>query len=243
MKSNLYAIIMAGGKGTRIGATDKPKVMFKINSKPMLEYVVKTLKDIGVDQPIVVVGFQGACIRDYFGAVCDYVEQPQQMGTGHAVMMAEPMLRGKPGITLILSGDHPYTRTESLNKLIQKVENGATVALLTGVMQLPAFDAFGRVLTDRRGHVIRVAEVKDATDKEKLCRRMGFGTYAVKNEWLWNALKRVPASPVTGEYYLTDIVRLAVEDNKKVAAVDISDAREAIGINTLDHLKEAEQAI
>lgn len=239
----LHAVIMAAGKGTRIGAVDRPKVLFEVKGRPMLDYVFQTAKDVGVEKPVVVIGFCGDKIVSRFGDTCNYVIQHEQKGTAHAVMMAEPVLRHEQGITLILSGDQPFIKPSSIESLVRSVEHGATIALLTGIMESPAFDSLGRVLTDVHGNVTRIVEVKDATDDEKLCRRMGFGTYAVNNQWLWENLKRIPASPVTGEYYLTDIVRLATDEGRTVTAVDLTNEHEAIGINTLDHLKEAEAVV
>ena len=107
-------------------------------------------------------------------------------------------------------------------------------------MPSSTFDSMARVLTDDHGNVTRIVEVKDATDKEKTVRRMNLGTYAVNNEWLWQALHNVQPSPVTNEYYLTEIIRMAFEEGKKVTALTINSEREALGINTREHLAEAE---
>lgn len=169
MTNSLFAVIMAGGKGTRIGATDKPKVLFELKGKPMLSYVLDSLKPLDIKQTILVVGFLADLVKQTIGPDYTYVTQYDQKGTAHAVMMAESELKGKAGITLILSGDQPLITTESLQRLIETVESGATIALLTGIMESPTFDSMSRVLTDANGIVTKNVEVKDASDEEKKC--------------------------------------------------------------------------
>lgn len=238
----VHAIVLAAGKGTRMKSKHLPKVMFAIAGRPMLAYVLESLQRIGVSDPIVVVGFLQKKIRDHFGNGYRYVSQLKRLGTGHAVAMARPLLEDQSGCTLIINGDQPFFQPATLERLVKAInEQGATVAVLTGRMETAEFDAFGRVLTDATGHVERIVEVKDATEEEKAVRLMNLGGYAVDNRWLWPALKRLKKSRATGEYYITDIVAAAVNQGKKVISIEIGDKAEAIGINTLDHLAEAER--
>ncbi len=208
----------------------------------MLAHTLKSLHEAGIASPIIVVGFLAKKVMAAFGDSYKYSLQRKRLGTAHAVGSARPFLGEKEGCTLILSGDQPFFRPSTVKRLVSAViEKGATVAVLTGLMEDKEFDAFGRVLTDEQGHVLRIVEVKDATEEEKKVRLMNLGGYAVDNAWLWQTLKKIKKSPATGEYYLTDIIAAAVNEGKKVISIQIEDKAEAIGINTLDHLAEAER--
>lgn len=240
--SKIHAIVLAAGKGTRMQSDTLPKVLFEIAGKPMLAYVLEALKAAGIEKPLIVVGYLGDLVKKVFGDTYTYVLQKEQLGTGHAVVAAKALLHDKTGTTLIINGDQPFFRPSSIKRLADAItERGATVAVLTGLMRAKEFDAFGRVITDKEGHVLRIVEVKDATEKEKTIRSMNLGGYAVDNEWLWPVLKNLKKSRATGEYYITDIIGEAVRQGKKVIAIRIEDKAEAIGINTLDHLAEAER--
>lgn len=158
--------------------------------------------------------------------------------------MAKPVLEGKEGCTIIVTGDHPFFKVETLQHLTDVVMNGgATVAVLTTHTFEPEFDAFGRVITDEQGTVLRIVEKKDASPEELEAPLKNLSAYAVDNAWLWPVLERIEKSPVSGEYYLTDIVGEAVKEGKKVVAVQITDRTEALGINTPEHLAEAERIL
>lgn len=238
----IHAVVLAAGKGTRMKSKTLPKVLFTIDNKPMLGYVLDTLYQVNIKDPIIVIGFLGQKVVAAFGDGYRYVIQRKRLGTGHAVIAARALLHEKDGCTLIINGDQPFFRPSSLKRLSEAIlEKGATVAVLTGSMRSKEFDAFGRVITDKEGHVLRIVEVKDATEKEKSVRLMNLGGYAVDNAWLWPVLKNLKKSRTTGEYYITDIIGEAVRQGKKVISIRIEDKAEAIGINTLAHLAEAER--
>lgn len=240
--SDIYAIVLAAGKGTRMNSRNLPKVLYPIAGKPMLKYVLESLAKVGIHQPIIVVGFLSKKIQELFGSSYTYVLQRKRLGTGHATAAAKSLLEGKKGCTLIINGDQPFFQPVTLKRLTEAVaKRGAAVAVLTGLMRAKEFDAFGRVITDKEGHVLRIVEVKNATEKEKAIRLVNLGGYAVDNEWLWKALKKIEKSRATGEYYITDIVGEAVREGKKVIAIRIKDKAEAIGVNTFQHLAEAER--
>lgn len=240
----IHAIVLAAGKGTRMKATTMPKVLFPVSGQPILTYLLNTLKQAEIVRPILVIGFRGDRVRETYGDDYDYVVQEEQLGTGHAVLQVKPLLADQDGCTLILNGDHPFYRPETLRRMVSAVlEDGATVALLSGRFDSPDFDAFGRIVSDENNKVLSIIEAKDATEETRNIRLMNLGCYAVDNRWLWQALPKIEKSPVTGEYYVTDLVAEAVADGKKVIAVEIKDSREALGINTLEHLAEAEKLI
>ncbi len=239
---NIHAVVLAAGKGTRMKSKTLPKVLFPIADKPMLFYVLNTLKEIGITQPIIVVGFLAKKVMAAVGETYPFAQQRKRLGTGHAVMASKLHLKDKEGCTLIINGDQPFFKASSLKRLTDAItEKGATVAVLTGLMRSKEFDAFGRVMTDKEGHVLRIVEVKDANDKEKTVRLMNLGGYAVDNKWLWTVLPKLKKSRATGEYYITDIIGAAVAEGKKVYSIRIEEKAEAIGINNLQHLAEAER--
>lgn len=240
--SNIYAIVLAAGKGKRMNSKALPKILYPLAGRPMLAYVLEMLKEAGVAKIIIVVGFLAKKVEETFGPSYTYVHQRKRLGTGHAVVAAKPVLEGKDGCTLIMYGDQPFFKPSSIKRSIEAVTvRGATVAVMTGLMKSQEFDAFGRVLTDQTGHVLRIVEVKDATENEKKVRLMNLGGYAVDNKWLWRVLPKIKKSRVSGEYYITDIVGEAVKEGKKVISIQIEDKAEAIGINTHEHLEEAER--
>lgn len=241
--NNLFAVVLAAGKGTRMNSDALPKVLFPIHGRPMLSYVTDTLRGLGIEKPILIIGYLADKVKEAMGPDFDYALQQEQLGTAHAVLSAENLLKDKKGITLIVSGDQPFISADSLMQLKQAVAGGATLALLTVDTDSPNYDAFGRVIIIPAGYVQKIVEVKNATEAEKQVRLMNLGTYAVDNEWLWSALHNVKKNEVTGEYYVTDIVELAVAAGKKVSPVFIESETEALGINTPEHLAEAEKVI
>lgn len=241
--SQLFAVVLAAGKGTRMNSDSLPKVLFPINGRPMLSYVTNTLSSLGINKPILIVGYLANKVKEAMGVNFDYALQTEQLGTAHAVLSAESFLSGKSGVTLIISGDQPFISTDSLKKLTQAVAGGATLALLTVDTDNPSYDGFGRVIINPSGYVQKIIEAKNANEAERHVRLMNLGTYAVDNEWLWNALHQVKKNDVSGEYYVTDIVELAVTAGKKVSAIFVENETEALGVNTTEHLGEAEKLI
>lgn len=244
MKNNLMAVIMAAGKGTRMADPNKPKVLFPINGKPMLEYVLDTLSKVGVASPVIVVGYMAEKVMSTIGPGHRYATQVEQNGTATAVLAAKDQLADQDGITLIVSGDQPFIRAESIESLVNIVDShDATIAMLVGEFAGSEFDAFGRVMVDEEGLARQIVEAKNATEEQLKIRLFNLATYAVDNKWLWQALGQIKKNELTGEYYLTDLIALANEQGKKVAVVKTSDEGEAIGINTLEHLALAEKRL
>ncbi len=231
-------IILAAGKGTRMPNNEIPKVMYKLKGRPMVEYLVKSLKKAGVERPILVVGYRQELLRDLFEDSVDYVVQDRQLGTGHAVIAAEEKLKNKSGSVLIAYGDMPLWSPRTIEKLFQKQEETeATLVLAT--LELPkAFD-YGRIIRDREGKIIANVEAKDCTPKQLKIKEKNPSLYLVDIDWLFRVLKKVKTDNVQGEYYLTDIIAIAVEEGQRVETVNIKDKREAMGVNT----KEDYQAI
>lgn len=239
----VFVIIMAGGKGTRIGATDKPKAMFEVAGEPIIEWAIRPfeeLKNAGiVDRIIIVVGFCGEKIIDYLGERAEYVWQKEQLGTGHAAKQAENLIAEEDGLTIITNGDHPlYTSTTYEYALEETINHNATLGF--GVVRHPVrFNDYGRVIRDENEKVSCVVELKNATEEQKLIEERNPNLYVADNNWLFKALDKIKMNPLKKEYYLTDIIEIAVDEGREITTFEIKDINEALGINTSEDLEEA----
>ncbi len=235
-------IILAAGKGTRM-KSEKAKVLHEIGGVPMLSYVLDAAKDTGADKTVVVVGHQADKVRDAFvGKDLLFAEQKEQLGTGHAVMQAEKALKGFKGDVLILSGDVPLITSETIKGLMKvHRDEKATLTILTAEPENP--HGYGRIIKDSKGSVKKIVEQKDATEKEKAVREINTGIYCVDSAFLFKALKGIKPQNAQKEYYLTDIVAIAVKGKEAVSTSKVRDFEEVMGINSRIELAEAECAI
>ncbi len=241
-KAPIYAVIMAAGQGKRINAQDIPKVLYPVCGRPMLRYVYDAIRPIA-DEVIIITGFQGHKVEAEMGGdKVKFARQAEQKGTAHAVMQAEKFLKGKDGIILITNGDGPLFSTRTFRELASRItEDGYTLAIESAIED--KHPAYGRVLRDDKSKVIGIREAKDASPKELKIREKNPGIYAVKNDWLWKALKKINKSKVSGEYYITDLVEIAIREGQKVEAIPMQDPREIKGVNTIEELHEVEEIL
>jgi len=241
------AVILAAGKGTRMNeglASPIPKIMFELNGKLIIDWSVKLIRDAGIDKVVLIVGYKKEMIEEHFGDKVEYAEQTQQLGTGHAVMMVENILKDKVENIIIFYGDNCLYKSESVKRLIDLYEKEKpTIAILTVKFDDPVFWAFGRILRDEKGEVIGIREQKDCSEDELEIKESNPGFYIVDAAWLWENLKKINNQNAQGEYYLTDIIELAKAQNKRIIATPVSEEAEALGINNPDQLKEAEKVL
>ena len=241
------AVILAAGKGTRMNegqASPIPKVMFELNGKPIIDHSVRLIKKAGIDNVVLVVGYKKELIEEYFSDKVQYAEQTEQLGTGHAVKMAKDVLVGKSDAVIVFYGDNPLYKTETVKKIIDLYENEKpTVAMLSVVFEDPNFWAFGRILRDQDNEVIGIREQKDCTEEQKNIQESNPGFYVFDALWLWENIDKLSTNNAQREYYLTDLIELAVSQGKKIVATPVSEENEALGINTPDQLKQAEEVI
>ncbi len=237
---NISTIIMAAGQGTRM-ISDLPKVLHLVNSKPLILYSIQIAKTVGSEKPVVVIGNGAEKVRETVGAEARFVLQAERLGTAHAVMMAEQELAGQDGLILVIAGDMPLLTPATLTKMIerQKTNNGP-FTMLTVRSNNPR--GFGRILRGMNGEVRAIVEEAQASAEELKIDELNVGAYCFNANWLWKALKKIKLSP-KGEYYLTDLVEVAVGEKQKVESILLEDEEEALGVNNRLHLSDAERII
>ncbi|PID28424.1 MAG: UDP-N-acetylglucosamine pyrophosphorylase [Candidatus Cloacimonadota bacterium] len=242
MSRNLASIILAAGKGTRM-KSDLPKVLHEIDGKQLVKYVIDQANDSGSVKNILVVGYKGdMVIESTKNLNVEYVWQHEQLGTGHAVMMADKSLLGFDGDVLILCGDVPALKPETIKELHKNhIENSLSISVLTTKME----DTFGygRIIKDENGLVLKIVEEKDANSEEKLVNEINSGVYLVDRELLFKALKSVKSENAQKEYYLTDIVEILKKEGFKVGSYCTPDSDEIMGINTIEQLNKAKNIL
>lgn len=204
----------------------------------MIQHSLDAVKDLTSNPPVVVIGHGAEIVRKTVGAEARFVVQQPQLGTAHAVMTAESLVKGYSEYILVTTADMPLIRPESLRKLIDaQFTNDGPITMLTVIADDP--HGFGRIERDSDGSVKAIVEEAVATPGQLSIKELNLSIYCFKANWLWEAVKRVKVSP-KGEYYLTDVVALARNEGLKVQAIIMEDATEAIGINNKVHLAEAE---
>ena len=233
---NLSAVILAAGQGTRMKSS-LPKVLHPLLGKPMAWYALEAARQVVASQPVMVVGYAADQVRETLGDQAQYVLQEPQLGTGHAVMQAEPLLRGKCDLLLVTYADMPLLTAATLGKLVEIAQsNPGPLSMLT--VTNDEARGFGRILRDARGQVAAIVEEAQATLEQLAIRELNPGVYCFRADWLWESLKHIQLAP-KGEYYLTDLVGLAVSGGHQIQTLAVEDPQEVIGINTRIHLAQA----
>ena len=242
--SELDVIILAAGLGTRMKSATI-KILHRAAGRPIIDYVLDLAAEIGGRTPIMVVGHQRDAVRQVVGDRARFAIQETQKGTGHAVLQAAEILENE-GVAgrkvLILSGDVPLTRPETLRRLIDEHRRSKnTLTLLTMKPDDPAM--YGRIVRDASGAVTRIVEAKDATDEEKRIGEVNAGIYVFDGDQLFSNLRRLSTNNSQGEYYLTDLLAMLRSDGKPIGAVVASDPIEALGVNSRAELATVEGEI
>lgn len=226
---DMMAIVMAAGKGTRM-KSKKSKLVQKIYGKEIVKRAVENAKKAGVSNVIAIVGYMKEEVMAVLGDEVNYAVQEQMLGTGHAVMQATKYLEGKKGKVLVLNGDVPLLRPETLNRLLNKsIENKESATLLTAIYDNPT--GYGRIVRDEGGNVKAIVEEKDTNDEQKQIKEINAGIYCFDIEALLEALKEITPSNAQGEYYLTDVIGIMNSKGLKTGAVIVEDNTEILGVN------------
>ena len=235
-QTDLVAIILAAGMGTRMRSR-LPKVLHHVAGDPIISHVLDAVAGAGIVRPLVVVGHGGDRVIAALGDSAQYVVQDPQLGTGHAVQRAVEALRPAPRRLLVLCGDAPLLTPSTISRLLD-ASSGATVTLLSAHLDDPS--GYGRVVRDAGGRVAAIVEDADARGADRSLREVNSGAYCFDGGWVASNLGRLQKSP-KGEYYLTDLVAMAVAQGREVRALVAEDATEVLGVNDRAQLAEADR--
>lgn len=237
----ITAILLAAGQGTRMKSS-MPKVLHSVAGKPMIYHALQAIQQSTTEKPVVVVGHGADVVTKYLSDSAQTVLQEPQLGTGHAVMKAESLLKGKTDLVVVCYADMPLLRGETLQQLVETQKNNSgPISMLTVISNDPR--GFGRIIRKSDGTVEAIVEEYVATEEQKKIKELNVGGYCFDANWLWDALKRIPKNEKKGEYYLTDTIELASKENLPVLATVMDDEQETIGVNTRIHLAEVETAL
>jgi bifunctional UDP-N-acetylglucosamine pyrophosphorylase/glucosamine-1-phosphate N-acetyltransferase len=236
-------VILAAGKGTRMGQNDMPKVLVMLKQKPIILYLLGELEKINqLAKPVVVVGYKYNQVKSVLGEGFTYAFQDQQLGTAHAVMCAERQVTADN--ILVLYGDMPFIKAESLKKLMRlHHEQKSNLSMFTSVVnnfeKHASLNGFGRIIRDVYGNIIKITEYKDASGEERKIREVNPGIYMFNSKWLWDNIAKISDKNAQREYYLTDIVEVAIARGENIYSLNINPS-EVAGINSPEELVAAE---
>src|ERR1044072_5918897 len=241
--NTVQPLILAAGKGKRMNNPELPKVLTPLHDRPIISYLLESVKAAGFLPPALVVGFHQEKVRETLGEDYTYVEQPELLGTGHAVMCAEGQLAGKANIILVLNGDQILLSTATMQELVRHhQESGAVLSLATLTSEgHPTFQSFGRIIRDGAGEIAAIREYRDASPEEQAITEVNPGLYCFDDLWLWQALKKLQNTNAQNEYYLTDLFEIAISEGLAISSVPMASWEEGLGVNSPEDLAEVEK--
>ena len=245
--SSYQIIILAAGKGTRMGEADMPKVLFPLDGTPIISHLLIALQGLTLaTKPVLVVGYQQEKVREALGDTVLYAVQEQQLGTAHAVMAARGAIQSEN--IIVLYGDMPFISAASIRQLMA-AHDASHSMLSMFTAHVPYFEdeyafsnAFGRIIRDASGAVVRITELKDATEEEKKITEINPGIYAFNAKWFWDNAEKIQNKNNQHEYYLTDSIEIAIQQGIKVNTLPIQ-PEEVFGINTRAEWEQAHQSL
>lgn len=236
--NGVHVVVLAAGKGTRMKSA-LPKVLHRASELPLIEHVLRSAQSLSPQSITVVVGHQAGIVQTSVAKRpgLTFAVQEPQLGTGHALLQAEPVLRGQTGTVVLLSGDVPLLRGSTLTALLGRHEQRrAAATVLTAMVDDP--DGYGRIVRDADGAIAAIVEHKDATDEQRTIAEINSGIYAFDLAPLFDALRQIGASNAQGEYYLPDLVGIYRTRGLVVETVTAGDAREIFGVNSRKELAD-----
>ncbi|MGE7624293.1 bifunctional UDP-N-acetylglucosamine diphosphorylase/glucosamine-1-phosphate N-acetyltransferase GlmU [Viridibacillus sp. NPDC096237] len=237
--TNVYAVILAAGQGTRM-KSKLYKVLHPVCGKPMVEHVVDHIQSLDVERIVTIVGYGAEKVKEQLGEKSEYVLQADQLGTAHAVQQVEPILGELEGTTIVICGDTPLIRPETMKALFEHHEsNHAKATILTAIAEDPT--GYGRILRSTDQQVSQIVEQKDATPEQRQVKEINTGTYCFDNKALFAALKLVKNDNAQGEYYLPDVIEILQKQGEVVAAYVTENFAETLGVNDRFALSQAEE--
>ena len=240
---NLHIVILAAGKGTRM-KSERPKILHELAGRPLIEHVLRTIRPLEAVNTVLVVGHGADDVRDALAghAQLQYVVQSPQLGTGHALLQARPLLDGLSGTVLLLYADVPLLQTATLSRLAEHHQaSHAAATVLTAELADPY--GYGRIVRDAEGKVARIVEERDASADERRIGEINSGIYAFALGPLFDALAGLATDNSQGEYYLTDLVAVYRRRRLRVETLSLDDATELRGVNTRVDLAELTRVV
>lgn len=238
---NTEIIILAAGKGTRMDS-DLPKCLIEVKGEPMIQRLLSNLESKLINKPIVVVGHKAEQVKDFLSNRVRYVHQEEQKGTGHAALTALPEVLPGTKYVVVLYADHPFVSSETIEKLIEKLESHPVAIVTTYAEDFEGwrkiFKHWGRIIYSPQGMIKGIVEYRDASEDIRSINRINPGFYAFHIDWLRDSLNKVKPNNTQGEYYLTDVIEMA----KSIGEVEIG-LFEAMGLNSKEEVQYAESLI
>ena len=238
-KRELAVVILAAGMGKRM-KSDLPKVLHKLKGRPLVRWVVEAAKELKPARIVVITGHGGQKVMESLkGEELSFAEQKEQLGTAHAVMQASKRLDGFEGGVMVLSGDVPMIKSRTLERLANAArDKKCAAAFLSTDLEDPS--GYGRVMRGQNGEISAIIEERDATPEQKKTKEINGGVYIFDKKFLFETLPQVAAENAQKEYYLTDIVKIALDNGQKVSALKLDDPSEITGINSREELEKLE---
>jgi bifunctional UDP-N-acetylglucosamine pyrophosphorylase/glucosamine-1-phosphate N-acetyltransferase/UDP-N-acetylglucosamine pyrophosphorylase len=243
-RDKTVAVVLAAGKGTRM-KSELPKVLVPVAGRPMIEYVLDTLAAAGIDDVLLVIGYRADLVRIALAnrEGLTFVEQTQQLGTGHAVMVCRDELgRWPDAAVFVLAGDSPMMQSSSLKTLMDKFAHRRPACLI-GTAHKVNPQGLGRVVRDAQGQFLKIVEEKDATPAERQLTEVNLSCYLFECRALLSALDRLQNNNAQGEYYITDVPGILKDQGQTVVALDVLKPIESLSINTVDELAIVEREL
>jgi bifunctional UDP-N-acetylglucosamine pyrophosphorylase/glucosamine-1-phosphate N-acetyltransferase len=241
----LATVVLAAGEGTRMKSR-LSKILHPLAGKPIARYALDTALEVGAETTVFVVGKNSDEIRRVLGAnresQVEYVYQTERKGTGHATMQARPVLEGRSGLVLVCYADMPLLTAKTLRRLVENQSQDRTAATILTLVSDDAM-GFGRVIRGQDDRVSEIVEEKVCTPEQLAIKEVNCGVYCFDADWLWSHIDQIPLNPVKQEYFLTDMIGIAVADGRRVEAIVSDEPDEVIGINNRVHLSWAEAVV
>ncbi len=236
-------LVMAAGKGTRM-KSELPKVLFPVCGRPMIEYVLDALDEAGVDRIVVIVGYRADLVRETLGARpgIEFVEQTEQLGTGHAVMVCRETLEDYEGPVFVIAGDSPMIQADSVRALLDDYDRQPAACILGTAHKEEPF-GLGRIVRDGEGRFTGIVEERDATEEQRRITEVNMSYYILRCPDLLAALDEIRPDNTQGEYYITDVPGVFLRQEKPVRALQVLKPCEVLAINTADELEIVEAAM
>jgi bifunctional UDP-N-acetylglucosamine pyrophosphorylase / glucosamine-1-phosphate N-acetyltransferase len=240
-------VILAAGKGTRMGNSRVPKVLVMLNQKPLILHQLHELEKITqLAKPVIVVGYMAEKVRGVLGSHYLYAYQDKQLGTAHALLAAKQKVKAEN--ILVLYGDMPFIKSEALGEFIKMhLHSGGKMSMMTAQVEnfrgkFKSLEHYGRVLRGALHNIVGIVEFKDATDVQRKIKEINPGIYMFNTKWLWDNLKKIGNQNKQQEYYLTDILAVAMEQGEKIRSLSIP-AEQILGVNSKEDLEIAERIL